>query len=324
MKTPTADVMQIMCFARAATRFAPRGDDLHDLFTFHRDGGRERGIKTMRMARDRFEMSDGRGYRGAPPATAERLAAALDRDQIRIAYQPKVSLTTGHLIGVEALARWTDAECGVVLPHTFIPIAERSGLIGRLTICVMQHSLETCATLRRMHPDATVAVNLSPLVLNDPMLPGEIADLLERADVAPNALVAEITESRAITEMKVVGDTLARLRRHGVGCSIDDFGTGYASLLALLRMPFTELKIDRAFVAACAQDRDAWKIVNATIRLGQELDLNVVAEGIETEIVERRLRDGGCEVGQGYRYGRPMSEAALIGAAREGNLTTLL
>jgi EAL domain-containing protein (putative c-di-GMP-specific phosphodiesterase class I) len=141
--------------------------------------------------------------------------------------------------------------------------------------------------------------------------------------VAPNALVAEITESRSITELKVVGDTLARLRRHGVGCSLDDFGTGYASLLSLLRMPFTELKIDRAFVGACAQDREAWKIVHATIRLAQELDLDVVAEGIETEVVERRLRDGGCEVGQGYRYGRPMSETALMGAAMDGVLTSM-
>jgi EAL domain-containing protein (putative c-di-GMP-specific phosphodiesterase class I) len=268
-------------------------------------------------------MADGSGRRSAPAATAERLAAALDRGDIRIAYQPKVSLTTGDLIGVEALARWTDAECGVVLPHTFIPIAERSGLIGRLTICVMQHSLETVAALRRLYPQATVAVNVSPLVLHDPTLPSEIADLLERADVAPNALVAEITESRSITELKVVGDTLARLRRHGVGCSLDDFGTGYASLLSLLRMPFTELKIDRAFVGACAQDREAWKIVHATIRLAQELDLDVVAEGIETEVVEQRLRDGGCEVGQGYRYGRPMSESALMGAAIEGVLTTM-
>ena len=269
-------------------------------------------------------MSEGNGRRGAPPATAERLAAALDRGEIRIAYQPKVSLTTGHLIGVEALARWTDAEIGVVLPHTFIPIAERCGLIGKLTIFVMQHSLETCAALRRLYPQATVAVNISPLVLRDPTLPGDIADLLERADVAPNALVAEITETREITETKVAGDTLSRLRRHGVGCSIDDFGTGYASLLSLLRMPFTELKIDRAFVAACAGDPEAWKIVHATIRLAQELDLNVVAEGIETETVERRLRDGGCEVGQGYRYGRPMSEAALMGAANDGILTTLI
>jgi len=277
------------------------------------------------MAPDRFQYYDeAGGRRGAPPATAKRLERALDRGDIRIAYQPKVSLLTGDLIGVEALARWTDAEIGVVLPHTFIPIAERSGLIGRLTICVMQHSLETCAALRRLYPKATVAVNVSPIVLHDPLLPGEIADLLERAEVAPNALVAEITESRAITETKVVGDTLSRLRRHGVGCSIDDFGTGYASLLSLLRMPFTELKIDRSFVSSCAGDSEAWKIVHATIRLAQELNLNVVAEGIETEIVERRLREGGCEVGQGYRYGRPMSEAALIGAATDGLLTTLM
>jgi EAL domain-containing protein (putative c-di-GMP-specific phosphodiesterase class I) len=285
---------------------------------------RVNGSFIMGMSRERFEMSDGSGRRGGPPATPERLAAAMDRDEIRIAYQPKVSLTDGHLIGVEALARWTDSEIGVVLPHTFIPIAERSGLIGRLTLMVMEQSLETCAALRRLYPAATVAVNVSPVVLHDPKLPGEIADLLERAHVAPNALVAEITESRSVTELKIVGDTLTRLRRHGVGCSLDDFGTGYASLLSLLRMPFTELKIDRAFVADCAQDREAWKIVLATIRLGQELDLNVVAEGIETEIVERRLRDGGCEVGQGFRYGRPMSGAALMGAASEGLLTSLM
>jgi len=120
---------------------------------------RVNGSFIMGMSRERFEMSDGSGRRGGPPATPERLAAAMDRDEIRIAYQPKVSLTDGHLIGVEALARWTDSEIGVVLPHTFIPIAERSGLIGRLTLMVMEQSLETCAALRRLYPAATVAVN---------------------------------------------------------------------------------------------------------------------------------------------------------------------
>ena len=252
---------------------------------------------------------------GPTSPTSDQLARALDRGHIHAAFQPKVSLLTGDLIGVEALARWTDRDLGSVPPDVFIPLAERTGQIGRLTVGVLRQSLEACARLRRTHPNATVAVNISPCLLSDPALPDEIAQSLDDASLAPNVLVAEITETGSTSSDSVQVETLSRLQRYGIGCSIDDFGTGYASLLSLLQMPFTELKIDRSFTRACTEGGEAWKIVRATVRLAQELGLRVVAEGIETDEVAHTLIGFGCEIGQGYHFGQPMSCSALLNTA---------
>jgi EAL domain-containing protein (putative c-di-GMP-specific phosphodiesterase class I) len=177
---------------------------------------------------------------------------------------------------------------------------------------VLHDALAACARLRRLLPELTMAVNISPLLLDDTDLPNQIARALHNANLAPSALVAEITESRIIADPMRAGVTLGVLRERGVACAIDDFGTGHASLLSLLRLPFSELKIDRAFVAGCADDPEAEKIVRATIGLAREMRLNVVAEGIETHRTETLLRELGCGVGQGFRYGRPMSERDLL------------
>ena len=227
-------------------------------------------------------------------------------------FQPKVSLASGELIGVEALARWTDRDLGAVPPPEFIPVAESHGSIGQLTLFVLRRSLGVVAGLRLLHPTATVAVNVSPTLLHDPGFAEEVGRLLEETGVPPEALVAEVTETAVLTGDPMVKHTLRRLRALGVGCSIDDFGTGHASLLALLRMPFSELKIDRAFVMSCDADQEAWKIVRATLGLARELRLDVVAEGIETDPVAHKLRDGGCEVGQGFRFGAAMPGAMLL------------
>lgn len=247
-----------------------------------------------------------------------RLKGALDREELRVAFQPKVSLVSGDLIGVEALARWTDRDLGMVNPDVFIPAAEKSGCIRQLTLFVLRRSLQVVASLRLVHPAATVAVNVSPTLLHDPHFADEVGRLLEETGVSPDALVAEITETAVLTDDQVVKDTLRRLRALGVGCSIDDFGTGHASLLALLRMPFSELKIDRAFIMSCDADLEAWKIVRATLRLARELRLDVVAEGIETDPVAQRLREGGCEVGQGFRFGAAIPGAMLLSNVRSG------
>ena len=199
-------------------------------------------------------------------------------------------------------------------------MAERSGSIRELTLFVLHRSLQVAQRLRSFTPQATVAVNISPFMLRDRALPDQIGRLLADTGVPATALVAEITETAVLTQHSAVVDTLRALRGQGVCCSIDDFGTGHASLLALLRMPFDELKIDRAFVAACDADQEAWKIVKATLRLARELRLGVVAEGIETERVAHKLRDGGCEIGQGFRFGAAMPDAALLSGARQGGI----
>jgi EAL domain-containing protein (putative c-di-GMP-specific phosphodiesterase class I) len=243
--------------------------------------------------------------------SATELADALDRDEIMVAFQPKVALVSRGVAGMEALARWHPAGAEPVPPGLFVPLAERHGLIAKLTRNVLRDSLAACRRWRDRHPDCSVAVNISPLALANPELPEEIEAALAEAGVAPGALIAEVTEGVVIADPLLASEVLTRLRIKGVRVSIDDFGTGHSSLLSLMRLPFTELKIDRSFVACCDTDPEAWKIIRATISLAHELGLDVVAEGVETAAVEARLIGAGCDIGQGWRFGRPMPAAAL-------------
>ena len=235
----------------------------------------------------------------------------MQQRQIVAAYQPQISLADGRVVGAEALARWPHAE-GTIPPDLFIPLAERSGLIVPLTFCILRQALEACRHWRSVHPDCSLSVNLSPLVLADPGLPDAIARLLREAGLEPGVLVAEITESTGVGQPLVAGDVLRRLRRKGVRMSIDDFGTGQSSLVTLHRLPYDELKIDRSFVTRCDADPQALKIVRATVSMARELGLRVVAEGIETAPVERLLQEAGCDAGQGWWFARAMPEPALL------------
>ena len=248
---------------------------------------------------------------GLRPPSAAELAEALQWDHIVAQFQPKVSLADGRVVGMEALARWPHPTPHLVPPDVFIPLAEENGLIVPLTFRILRQALEACRRWRTLYPTCSVAVNISPLVLADPSLPDEIERLLNQTGLGPGALIAEITESTVISNPLVAAEVLTRLRIKGVNLSIDDFGTGHSSLLTLLRLPFSELKIDRSFTANCDTDPEAWKIVRATISMARELGLTVVAEGIETETIETMLRDAGCEVGQGWLFGRAMPEDEL-------------
>ena len=258
----------------------------------------------------------------APAPNAGKLSAAILRGDIRTAFQPKIALATGALIGVEALARWTDAELGAVPCERFIRLAEQAGLIGQLTQCVLRDSLIAASQLRHHHPDATVAVNFSPVLLDDLALPDAIVAQMHEAGLPPSALVVEITEGQPFANPDRAAEVLGTLRARGIGCAMDDFGTGYATLPALLRMPFTVLKIDRSFVARTPDLPEANKLVRATIRLAQRLGLRVVAEGIETAAVADILRDAGCDAGQGFLYGHAMPVEGVLarwpGALQDG------
>ena len=180
-----------------------------------------------------------------------------------------------------------------------------------LTAVILQQSFAACRRWQLRYPACGVAVNISPLALANPALPDQIEDMLRRAELPPSALIAEITESMIIADPVLAAEVLTRLRIKGIGLAIDDFGTGHSSLLSLMRLPFTELKIDRSFVAACETDMEAWKIIRATISLAHELGMSVVAEGIETASIARRLTEVGCDIGQGWHFGRAMTEAGL-------------
>jgi EAL domain-containing protein (putative c-di-GMP-specific phosphodiesterase class I) len=244
--------------------------------------------------------------------SARSLDQALRNNEIHTEYQPKTDLLTGEIVSVEALARWHSPTLGTVSPDQFVPIAEQSELIGRLTFRVLEDAIAACRRWREVRPDCTVAVNISPHVLGCSRLLPMIDSILRDNRMPPDALIAEVTETALISNLPAATETLTRLSTKGVRVSVDGFGTGYSSLLSLLRMPFAELKIDRSFISVCRTDPEAWKLVRATVSLARELGMNVVAEGIETEAISDRLRDAGCDMGQGWYFGRPMQAEAML------------
>lgn len=257
-----------------------------------------------------------------PPQHADEidpgmLAAAIEHGEMTCAFQPKVTLQGRKLVGVEALARWHSPTLGHVPPSLFIPVAERAGLIDRLTWCVLDQALAAFRPWRTASPGMTLAVNLSPLSLTDLSLPERISDALARADVPASSLVLEVTEGALMADGVAAANILTRLRIRDVKLSIDDFGTGHSSLLSLMRLPFSELKIDQSFVRACPTDPEAPKMIRAIVSVARELDLNLVAEGIETESVAHLVELLGCRVGQGYLFAPPLTGAALGARLRD-------
>lgn len=237
---------------------------------------------------------------------ANDLAHAVSGDEIFTVYQPKVDLRTGKFVGAEALARWRHPEHGVMAPADFIPLAEQTGLIKPLTYKVLENTMRDSAAFIDRAPDLTISVNLSPSLLNDLSLPDRVADILGEHDFNPDRLVFEITEAGATADPVRSMDILARLRLKGMHLSIDDFGTGSSSLIQLYRLPYDEIKIDKSFVIDALNNTEAAVIVNAIIGLGHNLNLNVVAEGIENEETAAWLRERACDGGQGYYYRRPL------------------
>jgi EAL domain-containing protein (putative c-di-GMP-specific phosphodiesterase class I)/ActR/RegA family two-component response regulator len=258
----------------------------------------------------------------------ERIRRALAEGQIRPWFQPKTSLATGLIVGTEALARWVQPDGRSIPPALFVAVAERNGLIGELTDAMLDQALRACAHWRARRPDCWLAVNLSPLLLNDPGLTDRIERRLEQHGVPPGALVLEITESNGIPDSTCAIRNLTRLRIRGVNLSIDDFGTGHSSMLSLIRMPFNEMKIDQAFVRESVTSRDSRKVVRASATLGRELGLKVVAEGVETEAMAQLVEDAGCHVGQGFLYGRAVPadifEAELTETAAQPSVVPVL
>ena len=234
------------------------------------------------------------------------LARAIANDELRLEYQPKVDVTTGAVLGVEALVRWHHPTRGRIGPDTFIPLAEQSGLIGDLTRWVMRTSI---AQWRRWHEDGlniSIAVNFSGRNLDEIEFPDVLEDLCRSRDVACSEFVIEITETATASDEVKMMDIATRLRLKGFRISIDDFGTGYSSLVQLQRLPFSEMKVDKSFVIQCTTARESLVIVKSIIDLAHNLNLKVVAEGVESLDVLELLRRLGCDLAQGYYVSRPM------------------
>ncbi|MGW3286543.1 putative bifunctional diguanylate cyclase/phosphodiesterase [Streptomyces sp. NPDC001002] len=227
------------------------------------------------------------------------LRRALDAHEVQLHYQPKVRFD-GQVAGLEALVRWVHPERGKVPPDEFIAIAESSGLMPHLTEYVLDTALAQVAKWRAQGLFVPVAVNVSPRDVHTPGFAGSVAARLARHGVPAGSLQLEITEHVLLEDPQRAADTLAGLTGHGVKMSLDDFGTGYSSLVHLRRLPVSELKIDRSFVARLAYDTEDAEIVRCTVDLAHSLGLLVVAEGVEDDETWERLRDLGCDAVQGW------------------------
>ena len=237
-----------------------------------------------------------------PVIDRERLVTALAGGEFFTEFQLKIDLKTGKAIGAEAMARWRTPEFGMVPPTTFIPLVEQFGLMPDLNNHVVASAIADSRRLISQHPGFTVAVDLSGSRLADPTLPERIEDILREQGVAPESLIVEITERVAMSNIDMAMDILVRLRKRGFGTAIADFGTGYATLAALARLPLSELQIDQTFVAGCETNEDMMKIVNASIGLAKAFKMKVVAQGIDSPHTLARLRQAGCDIGQGNLF----------------------
>jgi EAL domain-containing protein (putative c-di-GMP-specific phosphodiesterase class I) len=221
-------------------------------------------------------------------------------------YQPTLDVVTGTIAGVEALIRWQHPTRGLIPPADFVPAAEKTGLIQGMTLYVLDEALRQLVRWDESGLSTSVAVNLSMRNLQDPALPGQVAGLLRAWRLPGERLTFEITESAIISDPAGTKDVIRRLKELGVGIAIDDFGTGYTSLAYLARLAITQLKIDRSFVMNMDSNADDAAIVRSIITLGHDLNLEVVAEGVESDEAFASLSRLGCDTIQGYWLSRPL------------------
>ena len=243
------------------------------------------------------------------------LRKVIDREELSLVYQPRLSLREQRIVGVEALLRWNSAEFGPVSPGQFIPLAEESGLILEIGEWALRHACRQLSAWHAAGLDIAMSVNVSALQLRRGQLEGTIERLLAETGLPPYRLEIELTESVVMAE--ATWSALHAIRDLGVHMSIDDFGTGYSSFAYLKRLPINALKIDREFVGDLTRDADDEAITSAVIAMGHSLGLHVVAEGVETAGQLDFLRRHGCDEIQGYWLSRPLDPAACERFLRE-------
>jgi diguanylate cyclase (GGDEF)-like protein len=237
------------------------------------------------------------------------LSSAIEHDELSLFYQPKVSFKTNRIVGVEALLRWQHPERGLIPPDQFIPLAEKTGAIQRLTHWVLKNAIRQSTLWRRAGYQLNVSLNLSVRNLLEPAFPQRVLAMLNSDGASAECITMEITESALMADPAKARNVLIFLSRHGIRFSIDDFGTGYSSLAYLKHLPVREIKIDKLFVSRLMTDADNTTIVRSTIDLGHNLGLLVTAEGVEDQETWNTLGALGCDEAQGYFMGRPLPVA---------------
>jgi diguanylate cyclase (GGDEF)-like protein/PAS domain S-box-containing protein len=260
----------------------------------------------------RFFSAEMNGLAKQRMVLSTALRKAIANDTLKLHYQPQIRTVDGAIHGVEALARWHDPALGEISPAKFIPLAEECGLIEQIGLWSIREACRQMAQWRASGLDIpSVSVNLSPINFQNENLAASVAEILADYALPPEALMLEITEGVILNERSVAIETMNAVRRLGVGLSLDDFGTGYSSLSRLTQLPIRELKIDRSFMRDIERDPGARAIVTTVVRVGQSLQLVVVAEGVETDGQRNLLTELGCDVVQGFLYAPALSPAAF-------------
>jgi EAL domain-containing protein (putative c-di-GMP-specific phosphodiesterase class I) len=229
-------------------------------------------------------------------------------------FQPVIDLGEGRIIGFEALARWAHPAQGMVQPDTFIPIAEDLGVIDEITNAMMRAS---CVAARDWPAELWVSVNISPTQLRDPWLASRLLAILTETGLAPRRLIIEVTENGIIDDVACARQIFSSLQNAGVRIALDDFGKGYSSLYHLRQLPFDHLKIDGSFVQSM-DSVESFEIVTAVAGLGKSLGMAVTAEGVETSAEAEALRGIGCDLAQGFLFGKPLSAVATLALLEKG------
>jgi EAL domain-containing protein (putative c-di-GMP-specific phosphodiesterase class I) len=245
------------------------------------------------------------------------LRGGIARGELQLHYQPKIGLQHNKLIGAEALVRWIHPRHGFLPPDRFIPLAEESGAIHRLTNWALSTGINQARRWREQGLGLKIAVNLSVRDVMNRSLPDHIHGLLTEAGVSGDALILEITETAIMSDPEAAMGVLRGLAAQGISLSVDDFGTGHSSFAYLRKLPLAELKVDKSFVLNLSQNTTDQTIVRAIVDLGHGLDLKITAEGVEDQSAYQILSDIGCDVGQGYFMSRPLTLEKFEAFARE-------
>ncbi|WP_193183143.1 EAL domain-containing response regulator [Nisaea sediminum] len=283
-----------------------------------REIAHERGITVLGVLRKPITLASIAetlsAYEPAPSVT-KRSSSRIDIDDIRqglkngefsLFYQPQISLKDGSVTGAEALIRWNHPDMGVVAPEAFVPQVESSDLIGPMTDYVVSRACRDLSELEKDRLLFRISINLSANSIYDLSLPEKLARQFDDSGIDPGHVVLEITETAVMKDVAASIDVLTRLRMKGFHLSIDDFGIGYSSMEQLVRIPFSELKVDQKFVRSLLESREYRSVAEVSIALGHKLDMTVIAEGIEDAATMSELRVLGCDEAQGFEISRPL------------------
>jgi EAL domain-containing protein (putative c-di-GMP-specific phosphodiesterase class I) len=277
--------------------------------------------RAKEQGRSRYELFDesSRSRASERQELEEGLRHALERGELRVHYQPRVTLDGAiEVVGFEALVRWEHPERGLIAPQAFIPLAEETGLVSAIGQFVIEQALTQVERWRRSSPGVTVSVNLSPRQLQDPGLPSLLASVLEASGSDPSALCLEITERALSADDEAALRSLRALKSLGVQLAIDDYGTGSSLLSTLRRLPIDVLKIHETFVSGVGRDGAETTVVRAVIELGHALGLSVLAEGVETEDQLEQLQALGCDCAQGFLFSAAIPEQEVYALLLSG------